>query len=311
MPSISTAYLQRGLTLRHLHLLTELDETRHVGKVAAALHVSQPAISKSLAEIETGLGVPLFERTPRGLVPTEHGARLVRFAYGVFNDIARLGDELSSVDQLPAAVVLAVGAMSSLGSTLLPAAIAKCRQRLPQVVATLSEGPMFSLLRQLQAGKLDVVVGALIDQVPAELTQRPLYADPVVAVCAGSSPLADLHEPAWETLLAQPWVLPPHPSGARKAIEALWGRLGHSSPPVIAEMVSPEMTVELLSLEPAIGILPKRLARRYADGGRLAILDVELTGLVLPIGVFTLARAAPAARIEVFVQSLVESASPT
>ena len=78
MASISTAYLRRGLTLRHLHLLVELDETRHVGKVAAAMHVSQPAISKALAELEGGIGVSLFDRTPRGLVPTEHGARLVQ-----------------------------------------------------------------------------------------------------------------------------------------------------------------------------------------------------------------------------------------
>ena len=68
--NVSTAYLRRGLTLRHLHLLVELDETRHVGRVATALHVSQPAISKTLAEIESGIGVSLFDRTPRGLVPT-------------------------------------------------------------------------------------------------------------------------------------------------------------------------------------------------------------------------------------------------
>src|SRR3954471_21752311 len=164
--SVSTAYLQGGLTLRHLHLLVELDETRHVGKVAMALHVSQPAISKALAEIESGIGVSLFDRTPRGLVPTEHGTRLVRFARSVFNDIARLGDELANVDQHEASVVVAIGAMPSIGSSLLPAAIVKSRERLPGFTATLSDGPMFVLLRQLQAGKLDLVVGAFMDQVP-------------------------------------------------------------------------------------------------------------------------------------------------
>jgi DNA-binding transcriptional LysR family regulator len=310
MPGISTNYLQRGLTLRHLHLLVQLDETRHVGRVATALHVSQPAISKALADIEAGIGVPLFERTPRGLLPTEHGTRLVRFAYSVFNDIARLGDELASVDQQPAAVVVAVGVMPSVGSNLLPAAIARSRERLPELVATVTEGPTFALLRQLQAGKLDVVVGAVTDALPGDIVQQPLYADAVVAVCGRTNSLADGKRPSWESLLAQPWVLPPHPAGARKAIEGLWGRLGHRSPRVLAELVSPEMTVELLDLEPSIGVLPKRLARRYAAAGRLAVLDIELTGMVIPMAVFTLARVTPSERIEAFVQGLVETAAP-
>ena len=310
MSGISTAYLQRGLTLRHLQLLMQLDETRHVGRVATALHVSQPAISKALAEIEDGIGVALFERTPRGLVPTAHGTRLVRFAYSVFNDIARLGDELASVGREPSAVVVAVGAMPSVGSSVLPAAIVRSRQRLPQLVATVSEGPTFALLKQLQAGKLDVVVGAVIDPVPIDVVQRPLYTDVVVAVCAASHPLAQEPRPTWDALLARPWVLPPYPAGARKAIEGLWGRLGYASPRVIVEMISPETTVELLGLEPAIGILPKRLARHYASAGRLAILDIELTGLSIPVAVFTLTRVSPSERTEVFVQSLFDTAAP-
>ena len=310
MASISTAYLQRGLTLRHLHLLVELDETRHVGRVAAAMHVSQPAISKALAELEGGIGVSLFDRTPRGLVPTEHGARLVRFAHSVLNDIARLGDELANVDQHATSVVVTVGAMPSIGSSLLPAAIVKSRQRLPGFMATLSEGPMFVLLRQLQAGKLDVVVGGVMEQVPADLVQLPLYTDPIVAVCGSSNPLAETRKPTWPALLAQPWVLPPRPAGARRAIETLLGRIGPFVPTVLAETVSPEVTLELLELVPAVGILPQRLARQYAAAGRIRILDVQLTGISLPIAVFSVARASTSTGTDVFIQSLIDSTEP-
>ena len=310
MPGISTAYLQRGLTLRHLHLLVELDEVRHVGRVAAALNVSQPAISKALAEIEGGIGVRIFERTPRGLVPTAHGARLLRFAHTVLGDITRLGDELSTVEHAAAPMPIAVGVMPSIGIDLLPAAIVRSRERLPDLVATLSEGPMFTLLRQLQAGKLDLVVGAFIDQVPADVVQRPLYTDPIVAVCAPSHPLSKAHGPTWPELLDQAWVLPPRAAGARKAFEALVGRVGSAAAKVMCETVSPDVTLELLQLEPALGLLPRRLARRYAAAGRLGIVDVDLVAMTLRVAVFTGTRSSPSARVEAFAQSLIDTTLP-
>ena len=308
MPSISTAYLQRGLTLRHLHLLVELDERRHVGRVAAAMNVSQPAISKALAEIEAGLGVPLFERTPRGLVPTGHGTRLVRFAHSVFSDIDRLGNELASVEQQTSSFAVAVGAMPSVGSTLIPAAIIKSREREPGFMASLSEGPMFVLLRQLQAGRLDLVVGGVLDQVPLDVVQQPLYTDPIVAVCAVSHPLATAKRPTWAALVEHPWVLPPRPAGARKAIETLLRRNAASGPSVLAETVSPDMTIDLLGQAPAIGLLPQRLARRFAASGRIAIVDIQLVGMALPMAVFSPASTTATTGVEVFVQSLIDCA---
>ena len=69
MPNLDW-YMRASLRPRHLQLLTALDDVRHVGRVAASLNVSQPAVSKTLAELEKGLGVKLFERTARGVHPT-------------------------------------------------------------------------------------------------------------------------------------------------------------------------------------------------------------------------------------------------
>jgi len=74
MASISSAFLQRSLTLRHMRLLLAVEELRQVGRVATALSISQPAVSKALAEIENGIGVPLFDRTPRGMLAVFTGS---------------------------------------------------------------------------------------------------------------------------------------------------------------------------------------------------------------------------------------------
>ena len=71
-------YIRANLKLRHLQLLVAMDDLGSVSRVAAYLNVTQPAVSKTLAQIEEGLELPLFERTSRGMEPTEHGACLIR-----------------------------------------------------------------------------------------------------------------------------------------------------------------------------------------------------------------------------------------
>src|SRR6476661_4149167 len=119
--NISSAFLQRSLTLRHMRLLLAVEELRQVGRVATALSISQPAVSKALAEIENGIGVPLFDRTPRGMLPTAHGVCLLRYAHLMTNEITRAVDELTGIEQGIAAAV-AVGATFGSGTGYLLAA---------------------------------------------------------------------------------------------------------------------------------------------------------------------------------------------
>ncbi|HRM92388.1 MAG TPA: LysR family transcriptional regulator, partial [Alicycliphilus sp.] len=72
--------LRSNLKLRHLQMLVALDQFRHLGRTAEFLSLTQPAVSKTLAEIESMFGLPLFERSTRGTEPTAAGASVVRFA---------------------------------------------------------------------------------------------------------------------------------------------------------------------------------------------------------------------------------------
>lgn len=72
--------LRSNLKLRHFQLLVALDQFRHLGRAAEFLSVTQPAVSKSLAEIESLFGLALFERSTRGTEPTPAGISVVRFA---------------------------------------------------------------------------------------------------------------------------------------------------------------------------------------------------------------------------------------
>lgn len=310
MANISSAFMQRALTLRHMRLLVALEDLRQVGRVATALNISQPAVSKALAEIESGVGVALFERTPRGMVPTTHGACLLRYAHLMTNEIARAVDELTGIEQGIAAS-LAVGATFGAGTGyLLNAAILQARQRLPELTVTVGEGMREHLLRQLRTGRLDLVVGTVGDSVaPADLDCTPLYIDAPAIVCGMRHALAARRKPTWDALVAQTWVLPPRTTRVRAAIEALFRTTGAVRPRVLAETLSLDLILELLAQGSALSVLPQHLARRLAMAGQVRTLDVDTPGLVMPISVFSLAGAPATTAVDTFRSCLVEAAA--
>lgn len=309
MAGASNAFLQRSLTLRHLRLLIALDDLRQVGRVAELLHISQPAVSKALAEIEAGVGVPLFERTPRGLVPTAQGACLVRHAQIVTNEVAKAGEELAGIARGMATRV-SVGAMHGSTGGVLPGAIRLCRQRQPGLVVGVVEGPIDQLLQQLRSGRVDLVVGALIERaVPAGLTFTPLYNEPLTVVCGVKHPLARAAQPTWPALVSQPWVLPTRNARARAVIEAMWRRMGLPLPEVVAETVSLDLTLELVQHASALALVAQRTARKFVAAGLLATLNAPPPGIVMPIGALRIGDAPLSSALSTLEACLIEVAA--
>ncbi len=309
MATISSAFLQRALTLRHLRLLVALDELQQVGRVAASLHISQPAVSKALAEIESGVGVPLFERTPKGMVPTVHGTCLVRYAHMMTNEIGRAVDELTGLEQGMDATV-AVGATSGAGTGyLLNAAILQGHRRMKHLAVTVTEGTRELLLRQLRTGKLDLVVGAVGDAAAMDdLDSTPLYIDSLVIVCGKRHPLATKARLGVADVVGQSWVLPPRTARVRAALEALF-RPHAARPRVLVESLSLDLVLELVANGTALAVLPQHLARRLAMAGQVRALDIETPGLVMPVSVFSRTGLAASAAVETFKACVVEAAA--
>ena len=79
----------RRLKLRELRILATVAKAGTMGKAAAQLALSQPAVSKAIAELEYTLGVTLLERTPRGIAPTPYGRAMLKWGTAVFDDLSQ------------------------------------------------------------------------------------------------------------------------------------------------------------------------------------------------------------------------------
>lgn len=289
--------LRSALKLRHLQLLVALDRFRHIGRVADSLSVTQPAVSRSLAEIESALGLRLFDRSPRGTTPTAYGEVVVRLARSVLADFDRTSDELSA---LASGVKgrTAVGAMVVATPVLLARAVALLKERSPQTTVLVEEGDLAALMPHLRSGEIDLVVGRLEPAwASPDLETEALYNEPMVVVARPGHPLARRRAVTWEELAAQPWVVPPPWASMRKKLEQTFVRNRLEQPHDLVEAVSFLAIVSLVRERPAVAFMAQSVARAFAREKLVVVLPIAFRQPMPPVGIIRLrgARTTPSA----------------
>jgi DNA-binding transcriptional LysR family regulator len=303
-------YIRANLKPRHLQMLVSLDDFRNIGKVAASLNVTQPAVSKALAELERGVGLTLFERSSRGVEPTAYGACLIRHARTVLADLAQARDELRDL-MLGSSGKASVGALPAAAPALLPRGLALLKKRSPGTTIFIREGTMDTLLPELRTGKLDLIVGTLPHNgAGRDLEEKILFEERTTVVAGRAHPLTRRRKLSWADLGNQPWVLPPAGSLLRDPLEEAFRRHGVPIPNNSIESLSVHVIVMYLQITDALACLSREVARHYEDSGLISILPLELPKLVRPVGV-TWSRARPLSPSAILMmQCLEESLRP-
>ena len=277
-------YLQVNLKARHLRLLVALDDFGNLKQVADISHVTVPAVSKALAELEKGLGLELFSRTAQGLRPTPYGECLVRHARTLLTDIHQARDELKALSSGSEGKIH-VGVFPASTSVLLPQALALLKQRSPGTNVLVTEGTTATLTPELWQGTLDMIVGRL----PARnavngFEEKELLEEPVMLMTGRHHPLAKKKKLKWSDLQAYPWVLPPSGSLLRDPLERTLERHGLMLTNNYIETLSTHLARAYLQITDAIGVMAGGVA--VADASQpLAVLPLSLPKLMRPAGV--------------------------
>lgn len=265
--------LRSNLKLKHLQLLIALDDLRHVGKVAELMHLTQPGISKALAEMESLIGARLFERSSRSTDPTHQGRQLILFARETLCQLDRVATELEAIESGSMGTVH-IGSMMTANALLLPRGISLLKQRSVNATVRVDDGLIENLVERLLLGQLDLLIGRL-DAIknPVGLEFEPLYLDAVVVVSGPSHPLAQRQNLSWRDFDGEAWVLPPPDSAARSRFDQQLTMSGLSPLRDLVETGSFLSLVTLLRERRALAILSESLARYFQQLGVLLILD--------------------------------------
>src|SRR5262249_38453462 len=209
--------ISRRLKLRHLNVLLAVAEQGNMVKAAEKLAVSQPVVSKAIADLEQALGVPLLERGPRGVEPTLYGRALLKRSVAIFDDLRTSVSELEFLADATAGE-LRIGCTEAMATGLIPAIINRMSRQYPRIVfdvvvadpATLTE-------RELRARRIDLVVGLRVTPGLADdLELTILFCDRLDAVAGLKNPLVRRRKIALSDLADARWCLPPlsHPASA-------------------------------------------------------------------------------------------------
>ena len=158
---MSTDRLLDGrLKIRHLVLVIAIADEGTLVRAAASLHITQPVVTRGLREVEELLGVPLFDRLPRGVVPTQYGHSFIARARSVLAEL-RIADEEVRLLQSGRLGTVTVGTHLAGSNLLLPRAIAGLKAEHPRLTVVVREGTPDTLQQLLLAGDLDLTVGRL------------------------------------------------------------------------------------------------------------------------------------------------------
>jgi DNA-binding transcriptional LysR family regulator len=276
------------LRLRQLELVCLLSETGNMRLASERMHVSTPALSKSLREVEDLAGAGLFERTSRGMRLTPTGEAFVRHAREILQRVQGLRNCGSEVGTRPARSTLRLGTAPFVSWKLVPRALQamSAQAAIPRI--HLVEGRIIALAEQLVHGDLDAILTLFtpeaLEVFGAEaLALEQIHAERVFIV-TGPQDRSASRKASWKKLAGRDWVLPPTTYTARILVQRAFLEAGLLPPePIIESINIPAM---LALVRNGLGISPafeSTVGEDLASGALRRIrVDKELPSV--PIG---------------------------
>ena len=299
-------FLLSRLKLRQLRLLTAIADEGTVLKGSQVLNIAQPAATKSVKELEDALGVQLFERSSRGVTPTDFGHVMIKHAKLILAQLRHAGEELQSLEEGLSGRVH-VGTLLAASTSLLPRALARLRERRPGIAVTVAEGTIDRLMPGLRTGDIDVVLGRLPEYRERDgLRQEVLYQDTVSIMVREDHPLTTRASLALADLVDQAWVMPPTQTSLRRQIDQAFRHEDLEPPRDVIESVSILTNHALLKSTDMLAAMPHQVGIGQAG---LIPLPVTLEGANSRIGATTHANVELSAAAAYFMSVIHEVAA--
>ncbi|CUH79005.1 pca operon transcription factor PcaQ [Tropicibacter naphthalenivorans] len=297
--------MDRRIKFRHIEALTAIARQGSLKAACQELHLSQPALSKTLKELEDILGAVLMTRDRGGVRMTPEGEVFLEFASQSLAALRRGFDGVAALKQ-GGAEVLRVGSLPSVAARLMPQAVARFRQLSPDTRLHLRDGAHGALTSDLRAGGLDMVIGRMgTASMMTGLSFTQLYQERVVCVTTPDHPLAG------QTLAPgdlSDWAVLYPPEGA--AIRPLLDRwcvaqgLGPFRDQI--ECVSGAFGRNYLRHAQALWFISEGVVAQDLADGRLLTLPLDLGLTAGPVGLMTRPDTAPSRSQQLFTRALTE-----
>jgi DNA-binding transcriptional LysR family regulator len=254
---------------RHLQMFLAVVELGSLGRAARHLGLSQPALTQAIGRLEHTFKVKLFERSPRGMLPTRYGEALATRARSIAQEARSAVEDIEALRGGERGHVV-VGAGPSLSASLVPDALHRLLRIKPKLTVRLLEGMSDQLFPALMRGDIDLAVTTAVDsQWEKDLTSEQILNDSVVIVARHAHPIGKLLAPTLRDTLDFPWVMPPPGEAFRVRTEALFVAARLPVPPAAVETSSGGAIKALVAQGNYLSIVPRELFKQEEERGVL------------------------------------------
>jgi DNA-binding transcriptional LysR family regulator len=261
----------RHYTLKQIDTFLEVARELSVSRAAERLHVTQPAVSMQLRQLEAALGVPLLQQVGRRLQLTGAGRDLQRIGAGAAAQFKELEDVMASHRGLQRGRIQ-LGIVST-AKYFVPMLLVWFRKKFPAIEVELKINNRESVLSLLVRNEIDLVImGRAPDDIDCVATA--FATNPMGVVGAPEHPLSRRRQAPWSVFKDQDFVVREQGSGTRAAMERLFAK-HRVKPNIVMELPSNETIKQAVMAGMGLSFLSLRTVRHEIASGYLALLDVE------------------------------------
>lgn len=304
----SDDYVGRRLRLRDLRVFFLVVEHGSLAKAAARLRVSQPAVSRIIADLEHNLGVRLFDRSTRGVHPTLYGRALLSRGRVAFDELRQGVRDIEFLTD-PAAGEVRVGGPDVLMAGFTAATIDRLALESPRIVFHTVSGNSGSLNVALRQRNIDVVVSRQPRSIPEDdLASEKLFDEQFLIVVGLQNRWVRRRKINLGELLDEPWILPPRSSVAGTLVAEAFHAAGFAPPKSSVASDSIILRNLLLGTGRYISVLPGSILHFAPQQLQVKILPISLPGMIQPTGLTTLKNRTLSPVVERFIECARELA---
>ena len=247
--------------------------------------IAQPAVTRTIKDLEAALGVTLFLRSGLGVTLTKYGHVLLR------HSLAAIEELQAAIADLDALKIAGDGQITLAGPTIdnsriVPGAVARLKKRLPLVTVSLQVMSQERVLRAVQDGFIDVYFGRRGGaQAMSRLHFEPLFQDRLVIVAGARNPLAHMVVHDISDLMECPWIIPSVDSSFKSYVDDFFRDHNILAPRNSVEMSFGSSMWRYLEEMDAVAAMPSNLVADEVEAGRLVVLKTDDQWLLPDIGI--------------------------
>jgi len=301
--------IRRRLKLRELDILIAVVHAGVMRKAADHLHMSQPAVSKAIADLEHTLGVTLLDRGPQGVEPTQYGRALLKRGLAVFDELKQGVEDIEFLAN-PGTGELFIGS-SAMSEGIVLTVIDRLSRQYPRVVFHVEPVSLPAIYDELRERRIELGFAGIYGSIPEDdVHQEVLFEDRLAVVAGMDNPWIQRRKVRLAELVNEPWTWPSAGTMFDALVVEAFRASGLEPPRATVYAADMNTRIRLAANGRFLAIVLAGNLKSFGKHPLVKMLPVELPTSYRQIGLITLKNRTLSPLAQLFIEQAREVAKP-